>query len=211
MLQTKTFVFNPFAVNTYVVSDETKHCILIDAACHSKPEEKILTDYIDQAGLKVAHIVITHGHIDHIVGNTFVCKKYNLKPLAHPETSFFWETAREYASVFDMHIDEVIRPEVFLSDGDELTFGNTRFRVLYTPGHATGSICLVNESDKIVFTGDVLFYQSIGRTDLPTGNYDLLYRSITEKLFTLPDDYRVLPGHGPETTIGLEKRSNPFL
>ena len=122
-----------------------------------------------------------------------------------------WETAVAFGGVFGLDLKNLIVPNDYVEEGDILAFGNSSIEVLYTPGHADGSICLVNHSDKYVISGDVLFRDSIGRTDLPTGNFDVLFASITQKLFTLPDDYTVYPGHGPETSIGYEKLNNPFL
>jgi glyoxylase-like metal-dependent hydrolase (beta-lactamase superfamily II) len=123
----------------------------------------------------------------------------------------FWETAAEFGAVFGIKVEKLIFPVDFISEGDRVSYGNSNVEVLYTPGHAEGSICLVNHAERYVIAGDVLFRDSIGRTDLPTGNFDVLYQSITTKLFTLPDDYTVYPGHGPETMIGYEKLNNPFL
>jgi glyoxylase-like metal-dependent hydrolase (beta-lactamase superfamily II) len=156
-------------------------------------------------------MVNTHFHIDHIVGNTFVCNTFNLKPQCHKESKLFWRTASEFGSVFGMKVENLIIPTDFVEEGDKITYGNSFLEVLYTPGHADGSICLVNHAERYVISGDVLFRDSIGRSDLPTGNFDILYQSITQKLFTLPDDYTVYPGHGPKTTIGYEKQNNPFL
>jgi glyoxylase-like metal-dependent hydrolase (beta-lactamase superfamily II) len=156
-------------------------------------------------------MVNTHFHIDHILGNTFVCNTYNIKPQCHSKSKLLWETAAQYGLAFGLKIDNMITPADFIEEGDTITFGNSLVHVLYTPGHADGSVCLVNHAERYIISGDVLFRDSIGRTDLPTGNFDVLYESITTKLFTLPDDYIVYPGHGPETTIGYEKRNNPFL
>jgi glyoxylase-like metal-dependent hydrolase (beta-lactamase superfamily II) len=123
----------------------------------------------------------------------------------------FWETAAEFGAVFGIKIENLIIPKDFIEEGDIITYGKSSVEVLNTPGHADGSICLVNHAERYVVSGDVLFRDSIGRTDLPTGNFDTLYNSITTKLFSLPDDYTVYPGHGPETTIGYEKLNNPFL
>jgi len=156
-------------------------------------------------------MINTHAHIDHILGNTFVCEKYNLKPEAHIAGLKFYEIAPASGSVFGISVGKVIMPVDFLKEGDIVKIGNFSLKVLYTPGHADGSICLVNEEGSFVITGDVLFRESIGRTDLPTGNLDKLLESIRLKLFTLPDQYIVYPGHGPTTTIGFEKRNNPFI
>jgi glyoxylase-like metal-dependent hydrolase (beta-lactamase superfamily II) len=205
------FVFNSFGVNTYVLTDNTGKCLIVDPACQSKQEENELASFLADNNLQPTGMVNTHFHIDHIVGNTFVCKTFNLKPQCHKGCKMFWETAVEFGSVFGIKVENLIIPSDFIEDGDSIEFGSSSVQVLYTPGHADGSVCLVNHDERYVIAGDVLFRDSIGRTDLPTGNFDVLYQSITSKLFTLPDDYVVYPGHGPETTIGYEKLNNPFL
>jgi glyoxylase-like metal-dependent hydrolase (beta-lactamase superfamily II) len=205
------FVFNSFGVNAWVLQDETGKCLLIDPACHSDREEKQLATYLADSGLTPVALINTHFHIDHFIGNTRISKRYGLKPMCHAESRLFWETASEFGSVFGINVDDLIIPSDFLTEGHVIPFGNSSVEVLYTPGHADGSISLVNHHDAYVVTGDVLFFNSIGRTDLPTGNFELLLKSIRGKLFTLPDNFKVLPGHGPETTIGHEKACNPFL
>jgi hydroxyacylglutathione hydrolase len=207
----KKFVFNSFSVNTYLLIDNTGKCLIVDPACQSKNEESELSGYIETNKLQPVGMINTHFHIDHIVGNTFVCNTYNLKPQCHKKSQLLWETAVEYGWAFGMNIENLIVPQDFVEEGDSLAFGNGSVQVIYTPGHADGSICLINHAERYVISGDVLFRDSIGRTDLPTGNFDLLHESITTKLFTLPEDYIVYPGHGPETSIGYEKMNNPFL
>lgn len=207
----KRFVFNSFGVNTYVLTDDTGKCLVIDPACQSKHEESVLASYITGNNLIPVGMVNTHFHVDHIVGNTFICEAFKMKPMCHKNSKMLWETAVEFGSVFGLNLENMIIPVDFISEGDRISYGNSFVEVLYTPGHADGSICLVNHAERFVIAGDVLFRDSIGRTDLPTGNFDVLYQSITAKLFTLPDDYTVYPGHGPETTIGYEKINNPFL
>jgi glyoxylase-like metal-dependent hydrolase (beta-lactamase superfamily II) len=205
------FVFNSFGVNTYVLSDESAKCLVIDPACQTRQEETELAGYIASQGLQPVAMINTHFHIDHIIGNTFVCNLYNLKPHCHKNCKIFWETATEFGSVFGIKVENLIIPNNFIEDGQVIHFGNSSIQVLYTPGHADGSVCLVNHDERYVISGDVLFRDSIGRTDLPTGDFDVLHQSIMTKLFTLPDDYVVYPGHGPETSIGYEKLNNPFL
>ncbi len=205
------FVFNSFGVNTYILTDSSGKCLIIDPACQSGQEESSLSDFISANHLQPVGMLNTHFHIDHIVGNTFICNLYNLRPQCHKNSKMFWETAVEFGSVFGIKVENLITPVDFIEEGDTISFGASEIQVLYTPGHADGSVCLVNHAERYVIAGDVLFRDSIGRTDLPTGNFDLLYRSITTKLFTLPDDYIVYPGHGPETSIGYEKLNNPFL
>ena len=205
------YVFNSFGVNTYILKDATGKCLIIDPACQYKSEETELLDFIKANHLSPVGMVNTHFHVDHIVGNTFTCNAFNLKPQCHKNCKMFWETAAEFGAVFGIKVDNLVIPVDFIEEGDVITFGNSSVEVLYTPGHADGSICLVNHAERYVVSGDVLFRDSIGRTDLPTGNFDTLYMSITTKLFALPDDYIVYPGHGPETSIGYEKLNNPFL
>jgi len=211
MILIERFIFNSFGVNTYVVSGKSRECIIIDPGCNSPAEEKELSGYIHDQKLTPVMMVNTHFHVDHILGNTFVCNTYGIKPVVHSAGRMFWETAREFGSVFGLDIREIIKPVTFTNEGDFLVAGDVELRVLYTPGHADGSISLVCDSQKFVITGDALFYGSIGRTDLPTGNYDLLRESIQDKLFTLPGDYTVYPGHGPQTSIGYEMINNPFI
>jgi len=211
MLQVSTFIFNSFGVNTYLLYDESRECLIIDPACQDHQEEKELSGFIEANGLKPVRMINTHAHIDHILGNTFVCEKYNIKPEAHKASLKFFETASASGSVFGISVGTVIMPALFVGESDVVKIGDSLLKVVYTPGHADGSICLINDKDGFVITGDVLFRESIGRTDLPTGNLDTLLESILLKLFTLPDKYIVYPGHGPATTIGFEKRNNPFI
>jgi hydroxyacylglutathione hydrolase len=211
MIVVQRFVFNSFGVNTYVISGKNRECIIVDPACSTSREEKELSNYIHDYHLSPVMMVNTHYHVDHILGNNYVSLKYNLKPAAHKAGKLFWETAREFGSVFGIDLQEVKKPEIYVEEGDVLVADEIELRVLYTPGHADGSISLVSDTRNFVITGDVLFQESIGRTDLPTGDYDLLKVSIHQKLFTLPLDCTVYPGHGPETSIGYEKLNNPFL
>jgi glyoxylase-like metal-dependent hydrolase (beta-lactamase superfamily II) len=211
MITVKRFPFNPFQVNTYVLSDETKECVVIDPGMQGENEENELTDYIDANGLKPVLLLNTHAHIDHIVGNQFVADKYNIPLLTHEHCVGFLTNAITYAVSFGLKMEKVKSIDKFIDGGEEIHFGHSALQVLYTPGHADGSLCFYSEADNFVITGDVLFYQSIGRTDLRTGNYDLLQQSIWEELFTLPDETVAWPGHGPETNIGFEKLHNPFV
>lgn len=211
MISVKKFSFNPFQTNTYIVYDESKECAIIDAACEDQEEKDRLKKFIRQHDLIPKRLIYTHCHVDHTLGNSFITGEYQLEPEVHREGRLFWETAREFSSVFGVRFDKPMNPVSFLEDGDEVHFGRSRLKVLYTPGHADGSICLYSPEHKFVIAGDVLFYGSIGRTDLPTGNFHVLKESIRNKLFTLDDDTVVYPGHGPETTIGYEKKHNPFL
>lgn len=211
MITLKRFPYNPFQVNTYILHDESNECIIIDAGMDGTMEENEIVNYIESSKLKPVLLVLTHGHIDHILGNNFIAEKYNLQLAAHADAVPFIERAPAYAQTFGVSIENPKEIDLYLEEGKDLSFGNSALKILETPGHADGSLCFYSEKDRFVITGDVLFNQSIGRTDLPTGNYEVLQQSIWEKLFTLPDETIAYPGHGPETTIGYEKLNNPFV
>jgi glyoxylase-like metal-dependent hydrolase (beta-lactamase superfamily II) len=211
MISVQKFVFNTFMVNCYLLYDETGECIIIDAACYEESEEDEIKDFIASKRLKLVRNLNTHCHIDHILGNGFIAGTYGILPEYHKESVPFFFSAKEIGASFGYTVDSIPDPKNFLEDGEWVTFGNATLQTLYTPGHADGSICFFSEKDQFVVTGDVLFRDTIGRTDLPSGDFNLLMNSIHEKLFTLPDDTVVHPGHGPETTIGYEKMNNPFI
>ena len=211
MITLKRFAFNPFQVNTYVLSDETGECIIFDPGMQGDSEETEIAEYITANKLKPVMLLLTHAHIDHIVGNSFIANKYNLPLTAHKDCVPFLTNAIAHASTFGLTLNKVKDIDNFIDEDKDIEFGNSSLKVLFTPGHANGSLCFYSKEDKFVITGDVLFNQSIGRTDLQTGDYDLLQNSIWEKLFTLPDDTIVYAGHGPETSIGFEKVNNPFV
>jgi len=211
MIKVKSFCFNSFEENTYVLSDETLECIIIDPGCHLKEEENELVDYISLQNLKPVRLINTHCHIDHVLGNSFVAKKYNLK-LEVNRLELPVLSSSEYVSkIYDIQMNPSPEPEIFLDEGDIIKFGNSELQILFTPGHSPGSISFFSAPDKFVVSGDVLFEQSIGRTDLPGGNYDTLMNSIIQKLLPLGDNVIVYSGHGSPTTIGSERKLNPFL
>lgn len=211
MIHIKVFVFNPFQENTYLLYDETNECVIIDPGCYNPDEELELVKFIEENGLIPVKLINTHTHIDHILGNNFIHEKYGLKPMVHKAGEVFLESAPEHGKMFGFSLNEMIMPEKYLEDNQHVKFGNSSLEVLYTPGHVDGSVCLVHFEKNFVISGDVLFNGSVGRTDLPTGDFDLLAESITKKLYTLPDHFKVYPGHGPVTTIGEEKAGNPFV
>ncbi len=204
-------MFGPFQENTYVLSDSTKECVIIDPGCYDEEERKALADYISGQGLKPLLLLNTHGHIDHVVGNKFIFEKYGLQPLIHQEDLITLRSLMAVAKLYNLNAEASPDPSGFLTEGEEVKFGNTSLSVLFTPGHSPGSICFVYAPEKIVIGGDVLFYGSIGRTDLPGGNHQTLLSSIHTKLMPLEDDYKVYSGHGPVTSIGNERKTNPFL
>ncbi|MBN1339766.1 MAG: MBL fold metallo-hydrolase [Bacteroidales bacterium] len=211
MITVEKLVFNPFQENTYIVYDETKECIVVDPGCYDSYEEGQLHRFISSFDLKPVCLINTHCHIDHILGNNFIVNKYDLQQCIHKAGLNFLRDAHNHAKIYGIHPDPVNGPVRFLEDGDLVEFGQSSLQVLYTPGHADGSVCLLSKNDRFVITGDVLFRDSIGRTDFPTGDFDLLMQSIHDKLFVLDDDFTVYPGHGPETSIGYEKVNNPFI
>lgn len=211
MIQIKKFVFNPFQENTYILHDETKECVIIDPGCYESFEMDELNRYINDENLIPVKLIYTHCHVDHVLGNNDVVKTYQLKPEIHKAGLPFLETAHKQGEVYGFQFDPCIGPEKFINHGDIIRFGNSELLAVYTPGHADGHLCFIGKTQHFVITGDVLFKDSIGRTDFPTGDYDLLMKSIHEQLFVLDDDYTVYCGHGPETSIGHEKVNNPFI
>lgn len=207
----RQFSFNPFQVNTYILYDDTGECAIIDASCYEKDEKKQLADFIEEKQLKPVLQLFTHCHIDHMLGSRFVSKTYKLKPLTHKDSLPFLENSKEYGKAFGFDVEKPVLPEVFIDDGDILMFGKQELKVLHTPGHAAGSLCYYHEPGNHVIVGDVLFQGSIGRTDLPTGDHDLLIKSILQKLMVLPGNTTVYPGHGPSTLIADERTANPYL
>ena len=211
MIQIKKFVFNPFQVNTFVLYDETMDCVIIDPGCSDEAESQELMDFIKEEGLKPVRMLLTHTHVDHVMGINMLEEMLGIKAEAHEAGLVFLDHTISTAATYGISIDKNPSVVNYIKEGDEITFGKSKLDVLYTPGHADGSVCFLSKKDGFVIVGDVLFQMSIGRTDFPTGDYDLLKQNIFEKLFTLPDDTVVYSGHGPETSIGFEKSNNPFL
>jgi hydroxyacylglutathione hydrolase len=210
MLNIQSFVFNAFQENTYVLFDETRECVIIDPGCIDKEEKNELDTFISSHDLKVKLLLNTHCHVDHVLGNAHVKEKYNTRLLIHAADLATLKAVKVYAPNYGLYQYQDSTPDGFLEESDMVNFGNQSLKVLFVPGHAPGHIAFYDEKNRALIGGDVLFYNSIGRTDLPGGNFDTLIDSIHRKLFTLPDDVKVYPGHGPETSIGFEKRTNPF-
>lgn len=210
MISTQAFTFNPFSENTYVVFDETNEAVIIDPGCYSREEQKKLTSFVENNRLKIKYILNTHGHIDHVLGNDFVKDQFKVPLLVSKKDEATLRSVKTYAPVYGFDGYREAEPDQFLEEGDSIQFGHADWKILFLPGHAPGHIGFYNEQEKIIFSGDVLFEGSIGRTDLPGGNFDILIQSIHQKLFALPDEVIVYPGHGSPTTIGEEKISNPF-
>jgi len=209
-MKIKKFTFNSFQENTYVVHSEN-HCMIIDPGCHNKKEEEILQDYIESENLIPKELINTHCHIDHIFGNAFVSKKYNLQAKIHKYDFPLLENSKIIANHYGVHLNPPDLNVSFLEEGNKIKLGKTEWEIIFTPGHAPGHICLLNKKDKKIIVGDVLFKMSIGRTDLPMCSHSDLISSIKTKLFILDNDIEVFCGHGENTTIGFEKTHNPFL
>ena len=206
-----TFTFNPFEENTYVIYNETGNCIIVDPGC-SNPEEEIgLTQFITEHKLKPKLLVNTHGHADHMLGNYFVHQRYGLFPWIHRADEFLLKGAPEQGKMFGISLKPSPSPSKYLEHGDILEAGEERFNIIHTPGHSPGGISIFSEKDKWIIVGDTLFMMSIGRTDLPGGDYNQLIEMIKTRIFSLEDDVTIYSGHGPSSTIGFEKENNPFL
>ena len=212
MLKLESFVFNLFGENTYVLYDDTLECVIIDPGCSNPSEEDRLFGFIDSHRLKPLMVINTHGHIDHIVGNTAVKKRYGVIVAAHPDVKNDFLHSKHQAALFDLPFSvDCDLPDIDLEDGQIIKVGESTLEVICTPGHAQGSVSLYAQIEGWVFTGDALFCRSIGRTDFPGGSYETLRQSIKERLFRLPDDTEVYSGHGESTTIFDEQRYNMFL
>lgn len=210
-MQVQKFTFNPFQENTYVLYDETKECVIIDPGCYDKNEQEALKLFIEENGLKPVKLLNTHCHIDHVLGNFFVANTYELDLYMHKDDVVTLNNIPSYAHVYGFGAYQLSpEPSHFLEDGDKVKFGNSELDVIFTPGHAPGHIVFYSAKDSFVINGDVLFQGSFGRVDLPGGDFQTLKDSILNKMFTLPEDTIVYTGHGGETTIGIEKSSNPI-
>lgn len=212
MITVQSFAFNYFSVNTYIVHDSTNEAVIIDCGCLNPQEENAVSRYIEENKLVLKHNLCTHLHLDHILGNAFIYQTYGLSPEAHKADVTALPTADEQALRLGLPLKIKDVPVVKqLVGGESIPFGHSELTALLVPGHSPGSLAFYNKKNNYLFSGDALFAGSIGRTDLWGGNMDVLIAAIKDKLLTLPDETIVYPGHGPETTIFAEKRSNPFL
>ena len=212
MIKIQTFTFNDFQENTYVLFDKTNECIIVDPGCYEKKEKIQLENFISDNKLKPILLVNTHCHIDHVLGNHFVSKSWNIPLAMHKLDLPTLKSVADYCSIYGFHnYEQSPEPKLFLKENDVINFGNSSLKVLFTPGHAPGHIVLHSSKQNFIIGGDVLFKLSIGRTDLPGGDHDTLIQSIKEKLIPLHDDTTVYCGHGMPTNIGFEKQNNPFI
>ena len=203
--------FNPFAENTFILEDQTGVCAVIDPGCSNHSERNQLDKLIADLNLKPVLLANTHAHVDHVYGINHVASKYNLSLHIHRGEERLLELAPDIGLMYGVSLDPIDVARIFVDEGEKLEFGSTVLEILLTPGHSPASICLYHRESRQLIAGDVLFQGSIGRTDLPGGDYDTLIGSITDKLLPLGDEVTVYPGHGPKTTIGVERRTNPFL
>ena len=210
MIEIKSFTFNPFQENTYVLYDESKEAIIIDPGCYEQSEKEVLKKFISENGLKPVKLLNTHGHIDHVLGNSFVKKEFDLELTIGNKDLETLESVTVYASNYGFQMYEPAIADNFIEEGDLINFGQSKLEVILLPGHAPGHLAFYNMEQNICIGGDVLFEGSIGRTDLPGGDYDTLIDSIKSKLFKFADEMVVYPGHGNSTTLGQEKHHNPF-
>ncbi|MFM8913816.1 MAG: MBL fold metallo-hydrolase, partial [Flammeovirgaceae bacterium] len=200
MLQVKIFEFNPLSENTYLLWDETAEGVVIDPGCFERAENEALASFVEKENIKIKYLLNTHCHVDHVLGNYFVKNTYHVPFLTHANEDPVLRAVKSYAANYGFFGYSEVLPDRFLAEGDEVYFGNTTLSVLFLPGHSPGHIGFYHAESKSLFAGDVLFQRSIGRTDLPGGNFETLIESIHAKVFKLPDEVTVYPGHGETTT-----------
>ena len=211
MANIQSFVNNPYQENTYILYDDSLECVIIDPGMYTATEQNTVVNFIRTHNLKPVLLLNTHCHIDHVLGNKFVFDQYGLKPKFHIGESEVLEAVIAYAPAMGFRYEPSPLPDEYLPETGTISFGNTELQLIFAPGHSPAHLCFYDKDANLLVGGDVLFRGSIGRTDLPGGNFNLLINNIKEKLFSLPDDCTVYPGHGPETTIGYEKQHNPYL
>ena len=211
MLQIKSFVFSPIQENTYILYNEFKECIIIDPGCYFDEEKDLLKTFVGENKLKPVLLANTHCHLDHVFGNKYVEETYNLTLHLHEKEQQVLAFAPASGLMYNMPFDNYQGGFKFLKEGDKVLLGEDELQVIEAPGHSPGSICFYCAAQNFVIGGDVLFQGSIGRTDLPGGNHQTLLYSIRQKLFVLPDETVVYSGHGETTSIGEEKKFNPYL
>ncbi len=211
MITIKRFIVNPLQENSYLLYDDSGECIIVDAGFYTGGEMEELTATLSREGLRPVALVNTHCHFDHLWAVEKLRKSYGIPFVCHQEDLFWLSRAVMQAGAFGFRIEEVSPADRTITDGEQFCFGNSTLEVLHVPGHSPGHVAFYSGEGAFLLSGDVLFRRSIGRSDLPGGNYDQLITAIREKLLTLPGETTVWPGHGPETTIALETVENPFL
>ena len=211
MLTIQHFIFSPIQENSYLLFNEAGETAIIDPGCYFPEEKQQLQNFISDNKLKAGKLLNTHCHLDHVFGNKWVHETYDLELYIHPDEQKVLKMAVQSGMMWGMPFENYAGPLHFLNEGDVVKIGEDELKVILAPGHSPGHICFYCEKQGFIIGGDVLFRDSIGRTDLPGGNHETLLNSIREKLFILPENVVVYSGHGPSTTIGYEKKNNPFL
>jgi hydroxyacylglutathione hydrolase len=211
MLQIQSFIFSPIQENTYILYNELKECIIIDPGSYFDEEKDAMKTFIEQKQLVPKMLLNTHSHLDHVFGNKFIADTYDLKLQLHEKEKMVLEFAPVSGLKYNMPFDNYTGELIFIKEGDKITLGTDELEIFDTPGHSPGHIIFYCRKQHFVISGDVLFQRSVGRTDLPGGDHQTLINSIQQKLLVLPDETKVYSGHGAVTTIGEEKKSNPFL
>jgi hydroxyacylglutathione hydrolase len=211
MLDIQIFTFSPVQENTYILVNEQKEGIIIDPGCYEDEEKEALAGFLSENGIRPKLLLQTHAHLDHVFGTKWVNETYGLIPHLHRDEEPLMQQAPTHGLMWNLPFDGYQGPLVYLEDGSRLQMGNDELESLLVPGHSPGHLCFYLPGQGVLIGGDALFKESIGRTDLPGGNHAQLLKGIREKLFTLPDETVVYPGHGSSTTIGHEKRHNPWL
>jgi hydroxyacylglutathione hydrolase len=211
MLTIKSFIFNPVQENTYVLFNEERHCCIIDPGCYFPEEKNMLKSFVEESSLTPVLLLNTHCHLDHVFGNKFVAETWGLRLHIHENETILLELAPASGEMWGLPFDNYNGEVSYIKEESVIKMDNEEMKVLFTPGHSPGSVSFYYEPGDFVIGGDVLFNGSIGRTDLPGGDFDTLITSIQTQFFTLPDDTKVYSGHGPVTTIGFEKMNNPFV
>ena len=212
MIQVFKLTYNGFQENTYVLADETKECVIIDPGCYDQREKEHLKEFIESRDLKPVKLLNTHCHIDHVLGNYFVAKEWGLELGMNENDLPTLKGVSSYSDLYGFGGYQISPdPGYFINEGDVISFGNSKLDVLFGPGHAPGHIAFYSIEDNFIVNGDILFQGSFGRVDLPGGDFETLKKTITEKMFKLPEQMTVYTGHGPETKIGIEKKTNPIL
>ncbi len=211
MINIRKFIVNPLRENSYLLFDETRDCIIIDAGFYYEEEYDEISDFIKTNKLNPVALINTHCHFDHLMGIEFCRNTFHLKFGCHQADSFLIERSAQQASIFGFSMPTINPPDYFIGENELIRFGNSELLTIHVPGHSPGHLVFYSQADNFIIAGDVLFYGSIGRTDLPGGNHSELISQITAKLLVLPHETKVYSGHGPETSIGFEKLHNPFL
>ncbi len=211
MLSVKEFTFNPVQENTYVLYNAEGLCCIIDPGCYFQEEKDELKTFIEKAGLLPVLLLNTHCHLDHVFGNKWVAETWGLLLHIHLKEKPVLDFAPQAGLMWQMPFEKYDGELVYIKEGTTISIGQDKLEIRFTPGHSPGSVCFYHEPGGFVISGDVLFNMSIGRTDLPGGDYATLINSIQTQLFTLPDETKVYSGHGPMTTVGFEKMNNPFV